>query len=442
MQPPPQCFSSSARHDIAASHPAFRMRVLRALIVTSVLWRGHLATVKPTDKKGDSNAAGPHDDPWAHTYRPGAPPATGTEPQQPTLQLRGGQPAPEATQHTSADTAAGPIAEEPQQVANTAQQPEPPAEANTPQPAQGSAQQPHGSHEGRPENTARPDQTTTTEASDTTAAAAGTADAPQPSTAAQPGPTLDENAANQQPTQPWGSQQAAQPPPVQTGLGTNNPVPTGPVPCTQQGAPPYPTAQWQYQQCQQPTQDGWPYKTAPQPTQPQYTHVAAAAAAQQQHQHPRGWMPGKTPKDPWGYYAPAYDPDSDPWETDSDKEARLQQQGMVCQPAQPQQYQPPQAPPQATTGGDTQQMVANPTGYTVPPGANRWGYTLTYHPPTAGYTAHGTTAQTLPYAVAALPPTPQQQTSQSSSSQHHPVQHQTPQTASLTTPSKPADASA
>ena len=60
-------------------------------------------------------------------------------------------------------------------------------------------------------------------------------------------------------------------------------------------------------------------------------------------------MPGRTPKDPWGYYAPAYDPDTDPWETDSDKEARYQQQ---------QQQQP-----------------------VMPPGANRWGYTLAYHPP-------------------------------------------------------------
>ena len=147
--------------------------------------------------------------------------------------------------------------------------------------------------------------------------------------------------------------------------------------------------------------------------QPQYQPTPS------QHQHPRGWMPGKTPKDPWGYYAPEYDPDADPWETDSDKEARRQQHNTICQPAQPQPQQTVW-PAQTPTTGDTQQMTASPVGYTVPPGANRWGYTLTYHPPTAGHAAYGTAAQGLPHTVAALPPVPEQQSCHSSGGpQHH-----------------------
>ncbi|CAE7933671.1 TOP3B [Symbiodinium necroappetens] len=81
------------------------------------------------------------------------------------------------------------------------------------------------------------------------------------------------------------------------------------------------------------------------------------------HQHARGMQPGGNPKEAWGYYAPTYDPATDPWHEDDEEDA--------SQPMLPQ-------PGQATRMGTTQQQ---PLVYTVPAAPNQWGYTLTYHPP-------------------------------------------------------------
>ena len=94
--------------------------------------------------------------------------------------------------------------------------------------------------------------------------------------------------------------------------------------------------------------------------------------------------PRRTPKDPWGYYAPEYDPDTDPWETESDREARQQQE--YCQRMQQQQQRGAQL--HAVTAPGAAPGAPNPVVYVMPPGANRWGYTLTYYPPTPHQDTH------------------------------------------------------
>ena len=65
------------------------MHLLRAVTLLLTAWLGLHAASKPTPntQAGPAQPApGPHDDPWAHTYRAAAP-----TPQTPVLQLRGFQ---------------------------------------------------------------------------------------------------------------------------------------------------------------------------------------------------------------------------------------------------------------------------------------------------------------------------------------------------------------
>ena len=96
------------------------MRVVCVLALSLSLWQGQPATVKPTEaakSSGDppNSAQGPHDDPWAHTYRAQrAAPEDDDPDSQPTLWLRGQHP----EEHGSADAAAGPAAQIPDHTAS------------------------------------------------------------------------------------------------------------------------------------------------------------------------------------------------------------------------------------------------------------------------------------------------------------------------------------
>ena len=81
-----------------------------------------------------------------------------------------------------------------------------------------------------------------------------------------------------------------------------------------------------------------------QPASPQHS------SSQQQHTPGQGDAPGNIPKDAWGYYAPTYDPATDPWHPEEDD------------------------PPTAADGPYHHAAVTQQQGaltYNIPPAANR-----------------------------------------------------------------------
>ena len=349
---------------------AHTMQLLRVLLVTLVLWRGQPATCKPTS---------PNEDPWAHTYRT----QRGTAQQTPTLQLRG-QPT------TAAGTAAEPhtTAEEETHDAEAAQEGETASsmQHNQPQAMQAAASQPPGQQhaDASPEATHPQQQDTTS---------------PPP---AQQGALEQSAAALATPpeAETWPPAYFEPYPPPQAGCQTHQQQ----VCATQHtptaggwgtaSAPQQPTGQLTWPPAQQ-QQSAYTWTTPMQPHPQPWPHWQQAAVQQQHHQlpappqHPRGWMPGRTPNEPWGYYAPAYDPDTDPWETESDRETRQAAAAMATVHPHPQQQHQPGG------GPDQPHNTMTQLTYQVPPDTNRWGYTLTYHPPnrTAGQGQPRTTRQ-------------------------------------------------
>ena len=239
------------------------------ILVLGTAQLGGTGTVKPTPAAPASAPPG-DDDPWTQTYRPGAaPPAPPhTQQQAPTLQLRS---------HAT------------------------PADDTDPEP------------QGGPE----PSQPTSAQAGDPTSSSSsyvGPAETPaqqQPPT----GAAHSDKSPNAAHSATFGDSKTT----LQTG--SDRPptrgatVPSQPDPI-------------------QETQPSWPEGSQTQQQQPEPSQLGQAPWQQvQQHQwgshqtpHPQGWMPGRTPKDTWGYYAPAYDPDTDPWHADAHEHPQHPQQ--------------------------------------------------------------------------------------------------------------------
>ena len=122
------------------------MHLIRAVTLLLVTWPGPHAASKPTPADPAHPAPGPHDDPWAHTYR-----AAASAPAVPTLQLRGfqtqqpeqpSQPTEPEPQDT--DGAGGPAAATatPEQSGPHSQQPGPAGSLQQQQASSSSEQQP------------------------------------------------------------------------------------------------------------------------------------------------------------------------------------------------------------------------------------------------------------------------------------------------------------
>ena len=346
-------------------------------------------TVKPAP--APQNHAEQHgDDPWSQTYRPGtAPPAQTQQPQQtppvqtqqphpatPTLQLRG--------QHGTAEDT----------------DPEPAADKE--------AEQTQAEDAG--------EQTTTS--GNATALAAATQPQPTAGAEASEQATAAAAAATSSPTTQPAGPATVQPHP---GGATQQPVPTNtgrppPTPAEQRVTGNLGAAGTQPPPHHPPT--GPAAMQHPVPVQsttvqvPGGTPPTTAAPPQQwgqpqQATRPKGWMPGRTPKDAWGYYAPPYDPDTDPWHEDED--------GSQSRADQP----PAQQSQSFTRQGAQQHVPSGLTGTTAPATScysfpyDPWEDELDQPTPTQaapqqlGVTAHppATCQPTLPQPVTYMKPT-------------------------------------
>ena len=387
---------------------------------------GGTGTVKPT-QAAPTTPQQHGDDPWSQTYRPGDTPPTQqqTQPQQgPTLQLRGGTAPAEDTD------------------------PEQTGDAKTEEQAtDGSAEQATGA--------AAADSEPASQATHTAADAGvvATSDRPEQTqaTTEQPQPHHQHPSAPQEwPGSAAGGQAATPQPASQTGVGGQTPTSSATVPNQQSQATPPQTQHLQteaHQHAQAASAVG-PHAREADPT------MASTAWQPSPHQrphdsHPQGWMPGRTPKDAWGFYAPAYDPDTDPWhQNDEDlphppQQPHQEQRHHVRQGAQqhvspaacaaaiptpsytfpydPWEDELDEPTPRQLGQQQPTTMVTQPTcpaqiptavTYIQPPEANRWGYTLTYRPPVAPTAPLGANQPQLPTAhlnPQATAPSPHQQ---------------------------------
>ena len=317
---------------------------------------GGSGTVKPT-RAAPTPPQQQGDDPWSQTYRPGEAPPTQPQPQQqqqgPTLQLSSSNlPAedtdPDLTEET---TAADKPASSSAAAATTSNQPDANSQqeaAATQQGASTARTPPTASHQQQGEHDAA--------GGTATAAAANGKDGDEPGEPQVP-PTAPQQAAPQTGHPQLGGETTvpSQPPPTTAAQHHQAPDRAAATPATGQG----PTGSHSHQHLQPPAAATHTQGGIPQASQMHYQ------SSQQTATHPQGWMPGRTPKDTWGFYAPAYDPDTDPWHEDGQA------------PSQPPPMQPPQQLTHSYTRHGTQLHLQQTS---LPADPQTGGYVYPYDP--------------------------------------------------------------